>query len=115
LPEYPPKISVGREPLDYGDTLRANCSSSPARPRAMLKFVLNNLTVARTEPLTPRQSQETAWSDLSLEMVLSEFHFNSGRLILRCVAQVAGIYHEEAVLKLTSARDPVPERGKLFI
>ncbi|CAH1957794.1 unnamed protein product [Acanthoscelides obtectus] len=43
LPEYPPTISVSREPLDYGDTLRANCSCSPSRPRATLTFYLNDI------------------------------------------------------------------------
>ncbi|XP_018577827.1 uncharacterized protein LOC108916078 [Anoplophora glabripennis] len=114
LPDFPPEISVGRDPLDYGDTLKANCSSPPARPRASLKFVLNNLTVARTEPLTPRQYQESAWSDLSLKMVLSEYHFNGGKLILRCIAEIDDIYHEEAVLRLSSAREPRPERVSAF-
>ncbi|CAH0559283.1 unnamed protein product [Brassicogethes aeneus] len=86
LPDNPPTISVGRDPLDYGDMLRANCSSPPARPPALLKFLLNNLTVARSEPLTPRKTMEQAWSDLTLEMELYEFHFSQGRLILKCVS-----------------------------
>lgn len=44
-PSHPPVISVGREPLDYGDILRANCSSYQSRPPASLKFILNNNTV----------------------------------------------------------------------
>lgn len=51
------------------------------------------------------------WSDLSLELPLSEVHFNGGRLILRCEAQVADMYQEFAELRLDSARDPVPEKG----
>nr|CAI5820618.1 unnamed protein product [Callosobruchus analis] len=47
LPEYPPTISVSREPLDYGDTLKANCSCSPSRPRATLTFYLNDIMVNR--------------------------------------------------------------------
>ncbi|RZC35422.1 hypothetical protein BDFB_011639 [Asbolus verrucosus] len=108
LPPDPPKISVGWEPLDYGDTLRANCTSPPARPPADLAFTLNDLTVAHSKP--QRRSNEVLWSDLALELELSEFHFNKGKLILRCEAQVPGIYHEEAVLELHSARDPVPEK-----
>lgn len=68
--------------------------------------------VAQSEPLSFRQAQEFAWSDLPLEMELSEIHFASGKLLLQCVAEVAGIYREEATLKLDSARDPVPERGR---
>lgn len=69
------------------------------------------LQVAQSEPLSFRQSQDMEWSDLTLEMELLEFHFSSGKLLLQCVAEVAGVYREEAVLKLDSARDPVPERG----
>ncbi|CAH1118814.1 unnamed protein product [Phaedon cochleariae] len=114
LPEYPPTISVFGEPLDYGDILRANCTCPPSRPKASLTFLLNNYTVAKSEPLGPRSYQESAWSDLSLEMELSEFHFNTGRLLLQCVAEIADVYHEEAVLKLGSVRDPVPERVSAF-
>ncbi|XP_074033573.1 uncharacterized protein isoform X2 [Leptinotarsa decemlineata] len=114
LPEDLPTIRVEGEPLDYGDILRANCSCPPSRPRATLTFLLNNYTVARSEPLSPRQHQELAWSDLSLELELSEFHFNSGRLILQCIAEMEDIYREEAVLKLGSVRDPVPERVSAF-
>lgn len=132
LPAFPPTISVGREPFDYGDLLRANCTSPPARPAARLKFYLNQLLVrknvcrqhrnfrnlailqvASSPPLSSREAQERRWSDLALELSLHEYHFNQGRLILRCVSQVANIYHEEAVLELASARNPVPEKGKL--
>ncbi|KAH0808068.1 hypothetical protein GEV33_014723 [Tenebrio molitor] len=110
LPQYPPTISVGREPLDYGDVLRANCSSPPARPPAWLKFMLNNSTVSFTPRMLPRQVQEAHWSDLSLELKLEAYHFNRGKLILRCAAEVSEIYYEEAVLELASARNPVPEK-----
>ncbi|XP_074033581.1 uncharacterized protein [Leptinotarsa decemlineata] len=115
LPEYPPTISVGREPLDYGDTLRANCSSSPSSPKAFLTLLLNNLTVAKSEFNASKNFNEPpSWSDLGLQMLLSEYHFSGGRLILRCVAEISDIYREEAVLKLGSVRDPVPERVSAY-
>ncbi|CAG9857990.1 unnamed protein product [Phyllotreta striolata] len=109
-PETAPTISVFGEPLDYGDLLRANCSSPPARPRASLTFFLNNYTVATSEPLLPHHYQRSEWSDLGLVIRLYAEHFDDGRLILRCVADIENVYHEEAVLKLGSAREPVPER-----
>lgn len=114
IPEFSPTISVSGEPLDYGDILRANCSCSPSRPRTELTFLLNNQTVAKSEPLQPHQYHESAWSDLPLEIQLEEQHFNDGRLILRCVADIETVYHEEAVLKLGSVRDPVPERVSAY-
>ncbi|XP_017769911.1 PREDICTED: uncharacterized protein LOC108557768 [Nicrophorus vespilloides] len=110
LPEHPPTISVGHERLDYGHILRANCSSPPSKPPAHLKFLLNNVTVARTEALNGRRALDAVWSDLVLELPLTQYHFTDGRLILSCVAQVSDIYQKEATLELASARNPVPER-----
>ncbi|XP_030748070.1 uncharacterized protein LOC115876439 [Sitophilus oryzae] len=110
LPERPPEISVGREPLDYGDVLRANCTSYPARPPAHLKFLLNNITVNQSEPSLFRKLNQRDWTDLQLELKLSFIHFNEGRLVLQCVAEIASIYHEVAELELESLRHPVPAR-----
>ncbi|CAH1112906.1 unnamed protein product [Psylliodes chrysocephalus] len=114
LPENPPTISVEGEPLDYGDTLRANCSCPPSKPQASLMLLLNNLTVAKIQPSFPNKHENPLWSDLPLAMTLAEEHFNGGRLILRCVAEIGEIYREEAVLKLGSVRDPVPERVSAY-
>lgn len=115
LPDDAPTISVGREPLDYGDDLIANCMSPPSRPPAMLKFVLNNRTVARTDPFVlQRMSQELSWSDLFLNLTLTKYHFRTGRLILRCEARIENIYHKYAELKLNTARDPIPERVSAY-
>ncbi|KAL1497145.1 hypothetical protein ABEB36_008151 [Hypothenemus hampei] len=110
IPEHPPQISVGREALDYGDILRANCSSHPSRPPADLKFILNNITVNQSEPALLRRRNTRDWSDLQLELKLSFIHFNRGRLILQCVAQIPSIYQEIAELELESVRHPVPAR-----
>ncbi|XP_045471663.1 uncharacterized protein LOC123678582 [Harmonia axyridis] len=110
LPEFPPTISVEGEPLDCGHTLRANCTSQPARPPARLTFLLNDLVVARSDPLTTRQTQEMAWSDLSLEIVLSDIHFSMGKLILQCQAKIDDIYEENARLELNTVKSPVHER-----
>ncbi|XP_066138480.1 uncharacterized protein [Euwallacea fornicatus] len=110
IPEHPPQISVGREPLDYGDILRANCSSYPSRPPADLKFILNNITVNQSELAALRRTNLRDWSDLQLELKLSLIHFNEGRLILQCVAQIPPIYLEKAELELESVRHPVPAR-----
>ncbi|KAF7284988.1 hypothetical protein GWI33_012308 [Rhynchophorus ferrugineus] len=110
LPVHPPEISVGREPLDYGDILRANCSSYPSRPPADLKFILNGITVNQSEPAALRKQNTNDWSDLQLELKLSFIHFNEGRLALQCVAQVSSIYREVAELELESLRHPVPAR-----
>lgn len=110
LPEFSPTISVEGEPLDIGDILRANCTSQPARPPAMLTFILNGYELAKSEPLTASQMQEMAWSDLSLEVQLAPSHFHAGRLILQCLAEINDIYRDVATLELATNRSPVHEK-----
>lgn len=115
LPSSPPTISVSHKPLDYDDILRANCSSPPSKPQAILRMTLNNMVIGRTDMTVVQKSLEPVWSDLSVEKPLTEFYFKEGggRLILECVAQVAG-FESNAVLELASARHPVPERVSAF-
>lgn len=54
-------------------------------------------------------------SEMSLQLPLFPSHFdNSGRLMLRCVAQVAGLYLQESERRLDrgQTKDPVPARGE---
>ncbi|KAK9731696.1 hypothetical protein QE152_g13410 [Popillia japonica] len=115
LPSSPPVISVTHKPFDYDDVLRANCSSPPSRPQAILRMSLNKIVIGRTDMTLAQKSQEPVWSDLNVEITISEFFFKQAgeRLILECVAQVAG-YESNAVLELASARHPVPERVRAF-
>ena len=51
MPENPPQMDIEGEPFDYGDILRAKCTSPPAKPPATLSMYLNNLIV---RPLATR-------------------------------------------------------------
>ncbi|XP_022919483.1 uncharacterized protein [Onthophagus taurus] len=112
LPEHEPKISVGRDPLDVGDVLKANCSSPPSKPRAEMTMSLNNFVIKMSDLSKQKPISHPDWSDLSVEIKLTEHYFkDNGDLKLECVAKVAGIYSDNAVLFLESARrHPVPER-----
>ena len=46
LPESPPEIHTEHDRYELGDTLRANCSSSPSKPSASLSFFINNNPVS---------------------------------------------------------------------
>ncbi|XP_050309411.1 uncharacterized protein LOC126745564 [Anthonomus grandis grandis] len=113
LPEHPPQISVGREPLDVGDILKANCTSYPSRPPADLKFILNNLTVNQTNASIINKSNKLDWSDLQLVIKLTALHFSDGRLMLKCIALIPPIYHEEAELELESLRRKASEPARV--
>jgi len=46
LPERPPEIHTEHDRYEPGDTLRANCSSSPSKPSPSLSFFINNIPVS---------------------------------------------------------------------
>jgi hypothetical protein len=46
LPEKPPEIHTEYDRYEPGETLRANCSSSPSKPSASLSFFINNIPVS---------------------------------------------------------------------
>ncbi|KAL0134241.1 hypothetical protein PUN28_001200 [Cardiocondyla obscurior] len=49
------------------------------------------------------------WSEISL--TLHPYHYANGRLNLRCIAHIPGIYTRQSELQLLSGmREPVPER-----
>ncbi|XP_017772287.1 PREDICTED: uncharacterized protein LOC108559490 isoform X2 [Nicrophorus vespilloides] len=110
LPETPPTLNADKSFYLYGDILKANCTSPPSRPAATLTFFMNNIAVCEKCETRKHVSQDLFWSDLSLELPLFPSHFSGGRLILRCVAQVADMYQQDTELRLDNAKDPVPER-----
>lgn len=56
-------------------------------------------------------SGELWWSELSLALPLFAKHFSTGRLVLRCTAQVADMYQQHTEVVLYDESGPVPERG----
>lgn len=46
LPDGAPKLLTDKKSYEPGDTLRANCTSLPSRPAAVLLFSLNNIAVS---------------------------------------------------------------------
>lgn len=46
LPNGVPNLVTDKKSYEPGDTLRANCSSQPSRPAAVLQYSLNNIVVS---------------------------------------------------------------------
>jgi len=46
LPAGPPTLQTERDRYDSGEILRANCTSQPSKPAAILTYLLNNKTVS---------------------------------------------------------------------
>lgn len=110
LPKGPPSIATDRPIYSVGEILRANCTSLPSRPAAILSYTLNNIVVCEKCETRKHQSQDLWWSELSLELPLFPSHFLHGRLLLRCEARVADMYRQDAAIVLANPKDPVPQR-----
>lgn len=70
-----------------------------------------NLQVCEKCKTRTHLSRDLWWSELSLELPLYASHFSTGRLTLRCVAQVDDLYQQDVEVRLDKFKDPVPERG----
>ncbi|ALC46275.1 beat-IIa [Drosophila busckii] len=138
LPQKRPQLYTEHTRYEPGDVLRANCSTEPSRPRVELKFTINNMVITNAETQFLRTVDNLIASRISLKLQLQGVHFSSvnpaiynsgydtnsvynhgapmyapnpGGLLLRCSAQIAGLYQEYKEIELgTPQRDPVPAR-----
>lgn len=110
MPDGAPALSTDKAVYSIGDVLRANCTSPPSRPAAILSFLLNNIKVCDRCMTRKHLTQELFQSDLSLELPLFPLHFSTGRLVLRCVAQIGDLYQQHTELRLDKHKEPVPQQ-----
>lgn len=47
FPDKRPQLFTEHTRYEPGDVLRANCSTPPSRPRAELRFTINNMPVSK--------------------------------------------------------------------
>ncbi|XP_032295041.1 uncharacterized protein beat-IIa [Drosophila virilis] len=138
LPDKRPQLYTEHTRYEPGDVLRANCSTPPSRPRAELKFTINNMVITNAETQYIRTIDNLIASRISLKLQLQGVHFSSvntliynsvnsvyghggpmytpnpGGLVLRCTAQIGDLYQEYKEIELgTPQKDPVPARVTL--
>ncbi|XP_017873867.1 PREDICTED: uncharacterized protein LOC108621197 [Drosophila arizonae] len=141
LPDKRPQLYTEHTRYEPGDVLRANCSTPPSRPRAELKFTINNMVITNAETQFIRTIDNLIASRISLKLQLQGVHFSSvnpaiysssygvnsvyghggsmympnpGGLVLRCTAQIGDLYQEYKEIELgTPQKDPVPARVTL--
>ncbi|XP_049306524.1 uncharacterized protein LOC105227564 [Bactrocera dorsalis] len=77
LPEKRPTLFTEHTRYEPGDVLRANCSTPPSRPRAELKFTINNMVVGTSETQYIRTIDNLMASRISLKLQLQGIHFTS--------------------------------------
>ncbi|XP_037954619.1 uncharacterized protein LOC119684614 [Teleopsis dalmanni] len=78
FPEKRPQLFTENVRYEPGDVLRANCSTPPSRPRAELRFTINNMPVSSSETQYIRTVENLIASRLSLKLQLQPAHFSGG-------------------------------------
>ncbi|XP_069677284.1 uncharacterized protein [Periplaneta americana] len=84
----PPQVLMSRAVYRVGDTLEANCTSSPARPLAHITWLVNGRPVEESQlRIFPHRDRERLTAQLSLEIV--ELHVGPERqLELTCLSTI---------------------------
>ncbi|XP_064550434.1 uncharacterized protein beat-IIb [Drosophila montana] len=75
FPEKRPQLFTEQKRYEPGDVLRANCSTLPSRPRAELRFTINQMPVTQEETQYIRTVDNLIASRLSLKLQLQAVHF----------------------------------------
>ncbi|XP_046805636.1 uncharacterized protein LOC111674830 [Lucilia cuprina] len=75
FPDKRPQLFTELTRYEPGDVLRANCSTPPSRPRAELRFTINNIPVSSEETQYIRTVDNLIASRLSLKVQLQAIHF----------------------------------------
>ncbi|XP_055903550.1 uncharacterized protein LOC129939533 [Eupeodes corollae] len=77
-PEKRPMLFTEHNRYEPGDVLRANCSTPPSRPRAELKFTINNMVVSSGETEYIKTVDNLMASRIGLKLQLQAIHFTGG-------------------------------------
>lgn len=131
LPKEPPSLVSDKSDYVTDDVLRAICTSTPSYPAVRLSFTVNNIVVRTGNwktrtcfkclcflqvcpncEVTVPIANGLFGSSASLELHLYHSHFNGGRLLLRCLAQIQEIYEESTELLVGNLGSPTYEKGR---
>ncbi|KAI8420653.1 hypothetical protein MSG28_007893 [Choristoneura fumiferana] len=100
IPLYPPILMAEKERYQPGELLRANCTSSPAKPPANLTIYIND---------EPHRSSETSFqpsesglysTSVAVELKVTPDLFPSGRLRVTCNATILSVNFQTGVLAI---------------
>ncbi|XP_053605414.1 uncharacterized protein LOC128672342 [Plodia interpunctella] len=111
LPDFGPVLKADKDRYQPGEILRANCSSSPAKPAANLTIYVNGEPLYSSETSLHPSESGLLWSRVHADIKVVPDLFISGRLRVECVATVYDVYKKSAKLDFfTPEADPRPER-----
>ncbi|XP_063827131.1 uncharacterized protein LOC135076639 [Ostrinia nubilalis] len=116
LPSLDPVLKADKERYQPGELLKANCTSSPAKPAANLTIKINDEPLRSSETSLHASETGLLWTSVHAEMKVTPQLFVSERLRVTCVASVHDLYKREAYLDFfTPDTDPRPERKTYFL
>ncbi|XP_013188116.2 uncharacterized protein LOC106133062 [Amyelois transitella] len=111
LPTFDPVLKADKDRYQPGEILRANCSSSPAKPAANLTISVNGEPLLASETSLHPSESGLLWTRVHADIKVTPDLFISGRLRVACVATVYDVYKRSAKLDFfTPEADPRPER-----
>ncbi|XP_017024090.1 uncharacterized protein beat-Ia isoform X2 [Drosophila kikkawai] len=95
-PHNAPSISGIHTRYRVGDILRGNCTSRHSRPAANLTWTVNNEEVnpahVRHHKLLKDPHNDMQTAIVGIHFVVTDQHFDNGKLKLRCSAQLHDVY-----------------------
>ncbi|XP_017134259.1 uncharacterized protein LOC108150537 isoform X1 [Drosophila elegans] len=113
-PHNAPFISGIRPRYRVGDILRGNCTSRHSRPAANLTWTVNNEEVnpslVRHHKVLRDARNEMETAIVGIHFVVTEQHFENGKLKLRCSAQLHDVYWKTTE-KIVLETDLFPKHG----
>ncbi|XP_035212985.1 uncharacterized protein LOC118186918 [Stegodyphus dumicola] len=95
LPTEGPKITGGLSKYRVGDTVSVNCTSAKSKPAATLRWYINDELAKpeyEMEHSTILHADSLEISSLSLKFIVTEQHFRSGNMKLKCTATISRVY-----------------------
>ncbi|KAI8115065.1 hypothetical protein FF38_01350 [Lucilia cuprina] len=100
LPHNPPLIIGIRPRYHIGDILRGNCTSRHSKPAANLTWTVNNEEIqsshVRHYKTHKDARNEMQTSTIGIHFVINDYHFEDGKLKIRCTAQIGDIYYKSS-------------------
>ncbi|XP_034666259.1 uncharacterized protein LOC117900139 isoform X2 [Drosophila subobscura] len=113
-PHNAPFITGIRSRYRVGDILRGNCTSRHSRPAANLTWTVNNEEVnpshVRHHKIVVDTRNDMQTSIVGIHFVVTDQHFDNGKLKLRCSAQLHDVYWKTTEKTILEA-DPFTKYG----
>ncbi|XP_026500260.1 uncharacterized protein LOC113403854 isoform X1 [Vanessa tameamea] len=111
LPNHAPKMIGLKNELRVGDLLVVNCTSPRSRPKAQIKWLINDLPAPKNYirgpwDKTSRERSDARDTILELSFIVRQNHFHEGVLTLKCQASLAPLYQEEVIHHILQVTEP---------